>query len=545
MASTKRKNAAVKEKNTKRKMDFKIVLTSLLFVLVAACCLVVFAAMRMHRSAEAMNRTFQIDDEKSNAKVVGNDEAKPSKENLIAEGIKLGDYHLGGMNFSQAAAALREDEEKILAKFDVLTLKFGPDSIKKTPYEMGLRLDVQEIINEAQEQTKRYIGRKEILEEKYFIDEQAFTEALNKIEKEINQEGKDAYATGFDYTTLTFTFEKEQEGRTLDRADAEKKINEALEKRSFDRPLEIKVERTPPGRTAEELSAFLGHVASASTPIMDWSEDRNGNIHVAAERIGGRVLNPGETFSFHEAIGPMTEENGFFPSGIQDEFGNTQVGVGGGLCQASTTLYQAALRANLQIGEHHFHTQPITYSGIGTDAMVSGWADLTFTNVSDYPYAITAYFDGATLQFDFYGPPNPDGAFIDLYVEELDSEEVDEDPTYEIDEKLNPGESYVKVGPRPNRHVKVYRNTYINGALVNSELMYDHIYPGTAGIIAVRTIPPKGSNGGQGGNATEATTTASQAAETEAYTEYTTEPTAYPSVYVDPNAGNNQPVFVP
>jgi hypothetical protein len=126
------------------------------------------------------------------------------------------------------------------------------------------------------------------------------------------------------------------------------------------------------------------------TPLLDRSPNRITNIKLAAQKISQISLQPGETFSFNEVVGKRTAEKGYK---LGDVIVNGKIlkGLGGGICQLSTTLYQAALSANLKVTEAHRHSLPVNYISPGKDATVSwGSLDFKFQNNSAVPVAITA-----------------------------------------------------------------------------------------------------------------------------------------------------------
>lgn len=521
-AYKRRPTTARRESGSKRKSGSKadrILLVSLVLIFASALLLLGWSYSRFHMGASNEKNLTRIN-LKEEARTTPKDSETSSEEEtnqnvVLAEEMKLVDFPLGGMSLDEAATEIKDQEEKILSKLNLVKFTGGPEKIAKTPYQLGLRLDIDAIMKKAEEENGKGAGRNPVLNPVYKVDENVLAEAVEAIREEIDRPGMDAQATGFDPNTMQFTYSPEQEGMILDVEDTLSQLRKILEEEKFDRQISLKIERTPAGKSAQELSAAMGLVASATTPIMYYSEGRNHNVQLAADRISGTILQPGESFSYNNTIGPMTEMNGFALAGIQDEFGNDTLGVGGGLCQPSTTIYQAAVRAGMRIDVHHFHSTPVTYCPIGQDAMVTIGADLVFTNTTPYPYTIMAYFDGASLTFNFYGPARTDGIEYDLFVEELESEPLEGEPRFIKDETLAPGETEVRIAPRPVEHVKVYRKTYQNGVEIASELMYDHKYPGGTGVIAgnMESLPPQ---------KTDETATASAGAET-------TDPLAYPS----------------
>ncbi len=414
---------------------------------------------------------------------------------LIPKNVTYRGIDLGGMTADEARQKLEEEQAKIFEDFPQSTLRYGSDKQKLSPYELGLRLDIEALIKEAVARGEQASGVPVQLKDHFRVDDAAFDEMFQQLREEVNQKGKDARATGFSIETLKFTFEKEKEGRQLKEEEAKPLLRDLVDKKDWGREIDLPIELTKPGRTAEEMQKMLGHVAGAATPILSYSPARNTNVQIAADRLGGLIIEPGESISYEKIVGPYTEENGYKEAGIQDMYGNDSLGIAGGLCQPSTTLYQAAVRSNLEIKVHNFHSTPVLYCPIGTDAMVAPGADLVIYNPTEYPYAISSYFDGSQLAFDFYGPPNPDNAEIDLYVEELEKWDSDEKPMVTRDASVPIDESSEKVKPRQNRHVKVYKTYTVDGQVVKSELMYDHIYPGSGGVVALNPNTRTGADG--------------------------------------------------
>ena len=135
------------------------------------------------------------------------------------------------------------------------------------------------------------------------------------------------------------------------------------------------------------------------------SEERKSNIALAVKALDNTLLSSGDEFSFNRTVGARTAERGYKTAKIivNGEFVD---GVGGGVCQVSTTLYNAVLLAGLDIIEYHPHSLPVSYVAPSFDAMVnSGWADLRFINRTHNPVIIRAFADGTILQVEIFGEP--------------------------------------------------------------------------------------------------------------------------------------------
>jgi len=149
--------------------------------------------------------------------------------------------------------------------------------------------------------------------------------------------------------------------------------------------------------TQKANAAPTGNVLGIYTTKYNAKVARANNVALAASRINGVVVRPGEGFSYSAAILPRTAENGYVmaPVFINKRHG---MGIGGGVCQVSSTLYAAMLAAGLPATERHPHSLPVTYIPAGMDATVSGNVkDLKFVNVFDYPIVIGAVADNGTL----------------------------------------------------------------------------------------------------------------------------------------------------
>lgn len=147
-------------------------------------------------------------------------------------------------------------------------------------------------------------------------------------------------------------------------------------------------------------------LSTYSTQFNPEQTNRSHNIRLAAESIDNIILKPGEEFSFNEWVGERTVSKGYLEAPVI--VGNALVpGIGGGVCQVSTTLYNAVLNAGLTITERHPHALPVTYVPPGRDATVSyGTLDFKFRNTSNGFLRIHSEVNGGTLTFSLYGPPD-------------------------------------------------------------------------------------------------------------------------------------------
>ena len=143
-------------------------------------------------------------------------------------------------------------------------------------------------------------------------------------------------------------------------------------------------------------------LSSCTTYYNTENKGRAHNIELAASRIDGIVLEPKEVFSFNGAAGERTKENGYEEAPVIER-GEYALGIGGGVCQVSSTLFAAALEGGMRILESRPHSLPVSYLPPSLDAMVSTWSDLKFMNAGTHPVRIGARAEGGELTVSFFG----------------------------------------------------------------------------------------------------------------------------------------------
>lgn len=221
-------------------------------------------------------------------------------------------------------------------------------------------------------------------------------EILYTLQTAAYKPAQDAAMLGFnpDDTTDPFVFQSEIYGQRLDTTAVKEQILEMVNTLQSG---EVLLETTPinPTVTVAELRKKVELRFRAVTPIASAStEERTNNIRNAFSKINGMVLEDGKKFSFNTAVGRRTLENGFYQA-IEYAYGQEVYGIGGGVCQASTTVYLAAIQSGLKITHREAHSNPVSYTDMGMDATVTDTRgreiDFTFTNDSGGPIYMTAH----------------------------------------------------------------------------------------------------------------------------------------------------------
>ncbi len=224
---------------------------------------------------------------------------------------------------------------------------------------------------------------------------------------------QDAVITGFDPEACVFQYTNSSRGYEINLDTAVTDVTALLESGVYTGVVPVVAQVTEPSLTTEMIQNEFGLIASSSSTTSA-NASRNHNISITCEKINGLVLQPGETFSFNEFVGPRNASTGYEVAGVIEN-GQSAQAYGGGICQVSSMIYQSVIKSDLEVVERHPHMWPSSYATVGTDAAVDwGNQDFSFRNSSDYPIAITAYWDPDTSKITvcIYGHQLPDGQYI-------------------------------------------------------------------------------------------------------------------------------------
>jgi vancomycin resistance protein YoaR len=186
-----------------------------------------------------------------------------------------------------------------------------------------------------------------------------------------------------------------------------------------------------------DLSKIKEVVSTFSTKFSAGDRSRSSNLKVAAAKLDGVVLMPGEKFSFNEYVGERTAANGFKEAGVYRQ-GRHEIDWGGGVCQVSTTLFNAVVRANMKVNTRNNHTFLVPYVPIGCDAAVAyGSYDFVFTNTLETPVALDTKYETGRLTFSVLGVKD---AGLEVKLVPVVTQTWTHEVKYVEDPKLKPGE---------------------------------------------------------------------------------------------------------
>lgn len=346
------------------------------------------------------------------AGVSGMAKAEENKNTVIPSKVYIGDVAVGGMTAEEAKQAVIENVDGKLQA--VITLKAGETEKTVTAKELGVEwvnTNVAEeaaLIGKVGNLIQRYKDMKDlenedkIFEVEYSADYDKVSAWLEANTAEMNQ---DAVNHGLKREDGAFVIIEGQEGIEVDvKASAEAIVSYFdNEWEETDGSVALAANIVEPEGKREDLEAIQDVLGAFSTYFGDSAAGRITNVKHATSLIDGTVLYPGEEFSVYDAIAPLNAENGYELAGAYEN-GTTVESYGGGVCQVSTTLYNAVIRAELQITERFNHSMLVSYVKPSMDAAIAGtYKNLRFVNPYDKPIYIEGYTNGGTLYFNIFG----------------------------------------------------------------------------------------------------------------------------------------------
>ena len=272
---------------------------------------------------------------------------------------------------------------------------------------------------------------------------------------------------------------------TFDAAAAQKLVAQAQPGQEITVPAQIQQPKV--SKEALEKVLFRDVLASCTTYVSGaWG--RIQNVRKAAQNISGTVLNCGDQFSYNDAIGPTTADYGFYAA--PGYVGGKTVDVyGGGVCQVSSTLYYATLKANLEIVMRYCHQYAPGYIKWGCDATVyDGFPDFIFANNTDYPIKIVTYWNNNNVTVEILGT-KVDDSYVEMVSETVDV--IPWETVYEETDELAPGEKQEIQTPYTGYVVQTWRNVYAgDGTLLSSTFEATSNYESRDQIIRIGKAKP-------------------------------------------------------
>jgi vancomycin resistance protein YoaR len=318
---------------------------------------------------------------------------------------------------------------------------------------------------------------------KFIYDKKAVAGLLNKIEKEVNKKPEDASVTMS--APGRFSIKKEITGQKLKKEEMEKVILSSInDKKEEVIEIPLAIQETVPKITYEKLSKINTVVSSFTTSFTSSAAGRATNIELAAKKINCTLIMPGDVFSFNSKTGPRDQAHGYQTAPIILK-NKLEAGLGGGVCQVSTTLYNAIIRTNIKATERSNHSLVPAYVKPGFDATVSEYIDYKFKNTLSFPIFIEGVVKNRRLTFNVYSNSSLKKIQYDLVNEVYENTPATtqkiEDPTLPI------GTIKEEEPPHNGCKVKVYLVGKQKGKEVSRRIISNNTYKKVDGIIKVGT----------------------------------------------------------
>ena len=355
-------------------------------------------------------------------------QAKP--DDTILEGVYAGDISLSGMTREEAKAAIQSYVDSLASSTITLNVVEG-NTVNVTASELGLGWANPELVEEAVNLGKsgnvvvRYKALKDLEHQNkvydiaFSFDREAIASVVENKCDAFNVEAVNAHLKRVDGA---FVIEDGQTGVVVDNAASENAIYDYLttQWKGGDAAVDLAVTEEVPQGNKEELAKVKDVLGSYTTSFSSSGKDRSANVTNGCSLINGTTIYPGETFSTYETVSPFTADNGYYMAG---SYLNGQVvdSIGGGICQVSTTLYNAVLKAELQVEERHNHSMIVGYVKPSMDAAIaeSAGKDFRFTNNTGYPIYIEGYTSNKNITFTIYGVETRDPGHVVTYESEV------------------------------------------------------------------------------------------------------------------------------
>lgn len=412
----------------------------------------------------------------------------------IYPGITIDGADVAGLSREEALELLR-GRYKTEVGGKTLTLYYDMEEWEIPFDEVGVGYDVEGAVEKAyltgregtEKERVKAVGALlrggEDIEVEYTYNEKLLGEKLAEIAEEFDREAEDSHISR---QNGSFEITEEKEGRVMRQAETARLAAAVLETRESGRT-EIAADVTEPDVTREDNRNVTDLLGSFSTSYSANDRNRNNNLEVGCRNISGTILAPGEVFSANVGLGEQTAAGGYRNAAVYNN-GKVEQGMAGGVCQVTTTIYNAAIMAELEIVERHPHSMTVGYVPLGRDAAVAGtYKDLKFKNNTEYPIMLEASASGGKLSVSIYGHETRSAGrtleFETVYEGTIakPAEIVTEDP------ELAEGEREVVSSGRTGCKVSVYKKVFENGKQVSRDWFSSSSYRSTADEVRVGT----------------------------------------------------------
>lgn len=353
------------------------------------------------------------------ATLLGGIKAQAQEADTIHNGIFAETVDLSGMTQEEAVRAIEAYLDQLKDVNVTFQVTDGNEVAVKAG-DLGLTWENRDLVKEAIEvgSSGNVIQRYKILKDleqenlvydlELSFDKQALNDVLNN---ECTQFDREAVNASLTRENGAFQIVGGESGLVLDVAASLDTVNDYLENEwDFrDCTIALNVKEEKPLGSREDLEQVKDLLGGFTTSYSSSGSSRSANVENGCRLINGTVVYPGEEFSTYNTVSPFSSANGYYMAGSYQN-GKVVDSLGGGICQVSTTLYNAVLRSELDVTERHNHSMIVSYVDPSADAAIaeSSGKDFKFVNNTDYPIYIEGYTSGKKITFNIYGKETRD-----------------------------------------------------------------------------------------------------------------------------------------
>ncbi|TAH71549.1 MAG: hypothetical protein EWM47_04325 [Anaerolineaceae bacterium] len=423
--------------------------------------------------------------------------AYAAENNRITKGVFIDEVDVSGLTAKEAEEKINDFVNDLGEK--EISLRVDENIVSAKLGDLGYSHRMSNIIDQALKLgtsgnlIKRYKDLKDIAQGgvqyplEFTIDENKIRELVSTKVSEFNVDPVNASVSRSKgkmvYTDHILGKKVDVEATVLSVVDA---ITNSWDRNNI--VMDAYMEDVTPIYTRDVIELCNTLLGSFSTEYADSAEGRAANLANGARLINNTVIYPGEVFSGYEHLAPFNSKNGYYKAGAYSK-GKVIDSIGGGACQVTTTLYNAALEAELEIVERQAHSMTISYVNLSRDAAIAGtYKDLKFMNNTDVPILIQAFTKGRKITFNIWGHEtrDTDNRKVEFETRVLSEtapppDVIDEDPTKPV--------TYKKVtqSAHTGYRTELYKVVYENGVEVSRTLINKSSYAPAPRYITVGT----------------------------------------------------------
>lgn len=406
-------------------------------------------------------------------------------------GVRIEDIDVSNLSKEDALKEVKSVTDEMI-KNKVVNFTYEDITVPVPLRDFGYKLNLEDAINKAYSYgrsdnlfynyldiIKGYIFKKNFVANPD-IDDAKREEVILNIGSKIFKKPVDAHPIIKDDGSVTI---KDSEiGRYMDINEAKDLINLDI---LHEDKIELPVYKTEPKIYSNYYDGIDKKLGDFETDYSSSIKNRKENIRLAASKFNNMKLNPGDEISFNDVVGEISEKTGF-KSATVIVGGEYESGIGGGICQVSTTLYNSLILSDLEITERHNHSRPIHYVDLGTDAAVArGYKDLKFKNNTNNPILILSEANGEKLNFKVLGNGSDRDYEVKIIPQLLGTVSPGVDTIYS--DALPDGESTVRESGARGYSYKTYKEIIKNGEVVDKKEISKSYYLPKDKVVVVGT----------------------------------------------------------